>query len=336
MQTNTMFDTAAPACQKRSLQRLRQSPAIRHLVQETRIAPAQLVMPFFVSESETKRGRWEAFTNFAIGDLLTPLQGVVDAGVQSILLFGVPDHKTEQGIGAIENNHFLGDAIATIKARHPKLLVMSDVCLCSYATHGHCGVLDETGRFDIALTLERLAQMAVEHARAGVDLVAPSAMQDGMVSAIRSALDDQNLTETGIMSYSTKFASCFYEPFRDTAKSAPAFGDRRTYQLEPGNRQQAIRESVLDDQQGADMLMVKPAGPYLDIIRDIKNAIPNRPLAAYQVSGEYAMIRAAAEAGVLNEARAIEESLLAIRRAGADVIITYFAAQFANAIGNVS
>ncbi len=242
----------------------------------------------------------------------------------AVLLFGVSDHKDEQASAAYDPDAAVQRAVAAVKERVPEMCVITDVCLCAYTSHGHCGVLDDDGRVDNDPSLELLARTAVSHARAGADVVAPSDMMDGRVAAIRSALDADGLTGTAILSYAAKYASAFYGPFRDAAGSSPGFGDRSGYQMDPANGREAVRETLLDVAEGADMVMVKPAATYLDVIRDVRDAT-GLPLAAYHVSGEYAMITAAAERGWLDERRAALETLTAITRAGADLVITYYA-----------
>jgi len=250
--------------------------------------------------------------------------GLAELGVRSVLLFGIPDEKDEHGSGAWDPAGPVPRAITEIKRRDSTVTVIADVCLCEYTSHGHCGVLDERYAVVNDATLALLARAAVTYADAGADIVAPSAMMDGQVAAIRSALDDAGHTDVAILAYAVKYASAFYGPFRDAAQSAPAFGDRRAYQMAPPNAREALREAKLDEDEGADMLMVKPAGPYLDIIHRVREST-DLPLAAYQVSGEYAMLKAAAERGWIDEPRAAMESLLGIRRAGADLVITYYA-----------
>jgi porphobilinogen synthase len=241
-----------------------------------------------------------------------------------VLLFGIPDEKDENGSGAWDSDGPVPRAIAEIKRRDSAVTVIADVCLCEYTSHGHCGVLDERHAVANDATLPLLARAAVAYADAGADVVAPSAMMDGQVAAIRAALDDAGHADVAILAYAVKYASAFYGPFRDAAQSAPSFGDRRAYQMAPPNAREALREAKLDEEEGADMLMVKPAGPYLDILHRVREAT-DLPLAAYQVSGEYAMLKAAAERGWIDEPRAAMESLLGIRRAGADLVITYYA-----------
>jgi porphobilinogen synthase len=247
-----------------------------------------------------------------------------ELGIPAVLLFGLPAAKDEEGSGAWDDEGVIQLATRAIKEAHPDLLVICDLCLCEYTSHGHCGVLRSDGHVDNDATLELLARTAVSQARAGADIIAPSDMMDGRVGAIRAALDDDGLAEMPIMAYSAKFASAFYGPFRIAADSAPAFGDRRGYQMDPANGDEAVREALLDVEEGADLLIVKPALPYLDVIRRVKDAT-SMPLAAYNVSGEYSMLKAAAAAGYLDERTAVLEALTSIRRAGADIVITYHA-----------
>jgi porphobilinogen synthase len=245
-------------------------------------------------------------------------------GIPAVLLFGIPAEKDEQASGAYDDEGVVQLAVRAIKEAHPELLVITDVCLCAYTSHGHCGVVLEDGTIDNDISLELLAKTAISHARAGADAVAPSDMMDGRVGALRAQLDSEGHKDLPIVAYSAKFASAFYGPFREAADSAPAFGDRRSYQMDPANSDEAVREALLDVEEGADMVMVKPALPYLDVIRRVKDAT-RVPVAAYNVSGEYAMVKAAAAAGYLDEEATVLESLTAIRRAGADVVITYHA-----------
>jgi porphobilinogen synthase len=257
--------------------------------------------------------------------LAAELDRVAELGIGAVLLFGVPDEKDETGSGAWDPAGPVPRAIEEIKRRHAGVTVIADVCMCEYTSHGHCGVLDrDSGRVANDATLALLARAATAYADAGADIVAPSAMMDGQVAAIRSGLEAAGHEDVAILAYAVKYASAFYGPFRDAAQSAPAFGDRRAYQMDPANAREALREAALDEREGADMLMVKPAGPYLDIIQRVR-AASSLPLAAYQVSGEYAMLKAAAERGWIDESRAALESLTGIRRAGADLIITYYA-----------
>jgi porphobilinogen synthase len=260
----------------------------------------------------------------SISEAVAEAGEAVALGLPAVLLFGIPAEKDPEGSGAWDDEGIVQLATRAIKDAHPDLLVMTDVCLCEYTDHGHCGLLRADGSVDNDSSVELLARTAVSQARAGADLVAPSDMMDGRVGAIRTALDDEGFADTPIVAYSAKFASAFYGPFREAAGSTPAFGDRRAYQMDPGNGDEAVREALLDVNEGADMLIVKPALPYLDVVRRIKDAT-NLPLAAYHVSGEYAMVKAAAAAGMLDERTAVLETLTAIRRAGADIVITYHA-----------
>ena len=308
--------------------RLRRSAQLREALGETTLRTAQLVHPLFVRDGSG--GDWPIASMPGHAQLtvdrLDAELGEIDAlGIRSVLLFGIPDAKDASGSGAWNPSGPVPRAIAAIKQRSPSLVVIADVCLCEYTSHGHCGLLDdETGAVSNDATLALLAQAAVAYADAGADIVAPSAMMDGQVAAIRAGLDDAGHTDVAILAYAVKYASAFYGPFREAAQSAPAFGDRRAYQMYAGNAREALREARLDEEEGADMLMVKPAGPYLDIIQRVR-AETELPLAAYQVSGEYAMLKAAAERGWIDEPRAAMESLLGIRRAGADLVITYYA-----------
>jgi len=308
--------------------RLRRTAQLREALGETTLRAAQLVHPLFVREGSG--GDWPIASMPGHAQLtvdrLDAELGEIDAlGIRSVLLFGIPDAKDPSGSGAWNPSGPVPRAIAAIKRRSPSLVVIADVCLCEYTSHGHCGLLDDvTGAVSNDATLTLLAQAAAAYADAGADIVAPSAMMDGQVAAIRAGLDDAGHTDAAILAYAVKYASAFYGPFREAAQSAPTFGDRRAYQMHAGNAREALREARLDEEEGADMLMVKPAGPYLDIIQRVR-AETDLPLAAYQVSGEYAMLKAAAERGWIDEPRAAMESLLGIRRAGADLVITYYA-----------
>ncbi len=313
------------------LRRLRATHALRGLVRETRLEPADFVLPMFVAHGIDRREPIPAMPGV---DRLSIQHAVAEAGeaaalgIPAVLLFGLPAEKDDVGSGAWDAEGVVQLAVRAIKEAHPELLVVTDVCLCEYTSHGHCGVVRQDGSIDNDASLELIARTAVSHARAGADLVAPSDMMDGRIGAVRAALDEEGCSETPILAYSAKFASAFYGPFREAADSAPAFGDRRSYQMDPGNGGEAVREALLDVEEGADILMVKPALPYLDLVRRIKDAT-GLPLAAYNVSGEYAMLKAAAAAGYLDERAAVLESLTAIRRAGADIIITYHAKEAA-------
>jgi porphobilinogen synthase len=309
------------------MRRLRGSGLLRDMVRETELTPSHLVQPLFVELGTDSRTPIEAMPGverLSISHAVEEAGAVKELGVPALLLFGVPAEKDDQGSGAYDDEGVVQLAVRAIKEAHPDLLVITDVCLCAYTSHGHCGVVRPDGTIDNDVTLELLAQTAISHARAGADAVAPSDMMDGRVGALRAQLDAEDLKETPIVAYSAKFASAFYGPFREAADSAPAFGDRRTYQLDPANADEAVREALLDAEEGADVLMVKPALPYLDVIRRVKDAT-RLPLAAYNVSGEYAMIKAAAAAGQLDERAAVLEALASIRRAGADIVISYHA-----------
>jgi porphobilinogen synthase len=309
------------------LRRLRATRALRGLVRETRLAPADLVYPMFVAHGIDRREPIAAMPGV---DRLSIAHAVAEAGeaaalgIPAVLLFGIPLSKDEEGSEAWDEEGVIQLATRAIKDSHPDLLVIADLCLCEYTSHGHCGVVRTDGRIDNDATLELLSRTAVSQARAGADIIAPSDMMDGRVGAIRAALDDDGLVETPILAYSAKFASAFYGPFREAAGSTPAFGDRRSYQMDPANGDEALREALLDVDEGADIVMVKPALPYLDVIRRIKQET-TVPVAAYNVSGEYAMVKAAAAAGYLDERAATLEALTSIRRAGADIVITYHA-----------
>ena len=307
--------------------RLRRTAALRDALGETTLRAAQLVHPLFVRDgfaAEWPIASMPGHAQRTVDRLDSEVAGLAELGVRSVLLFGIPDEKDEHGSGAWDPAGPVPRAITEIKRRDSTVTVIADVCLCEYTSHGHCGVLDERHAVVNDATLPLLARAAVTYADAGADIVAPSAMMDGQVAAIRSALDDAGHTDVAILAYAVKYASAFYGPFRDAAQSAPAFGDRRAYQMAPPNAREALREAKLDEDEGADMLMVKPAGPYLDIIHRVREST-DLPLAAYQVSGEYAMLKAAADRGWIDEPRAAMESLLGIRRAGADLVITYYA-----------
>jgi porphobilinogen synthase len=309
------------------LRRLRQTPVLRDLVRETRLDPVDFVMPLFVEAGLDGRSAIEAMPGverLSISAAVDEAGEVAALGIPAVLLFGIPDHKDEEGTGAYDDEGIVQLATRAIKQAHPDLLVMTDVCLCEYTSHGHCGLLRSDGSVDNDSSVDLIARTAVSQARAGADVVAPSDMMDGRIGAVRAALDEEGLTDTPIVAYSAKFASAFYGPFREAADSTPAFGDRRAYQMDPANGDEAVREALLDVQEGADVVMVKPALPYLDVIRRVKEST-NLPVAAYNVSGEYAMIKAASAAGMLDERAAVLEALTSIRRAGADIVITYHA-----------
>ena len=313
--------------------RLRRTPALRALVRETLLAPSQLVLPLFVRAGKGLRqpvSSMPGVSQTSVDEMLRDAEAAAKAGVGGVLLFGIPEVKDATGSGAWDDEGAVQQAVRALKQELPQLVVITDVCLCEYTDHGHCGVL-ANGDVDNDKTLELLAREAVSHARAGADIVAPSDMMDGRVGAIRSALDGEGFTGTAILSYAAKFASAYYGPFREAAESAPQSGDRRGYQMDVANADEALREVWQDIEEGADMVMVKPAGPFLDLVSRVKLET-GYPLAAYQVSGEFAMIHAAAERGWIDRERAMMESLVGIRRAGADVVITYFAVEAAKVL----
>ncbi len=308
------------------MRRLRRTPTIRRMLRETTLKVDDLIYPLFVIAGENVKnpiGSMPGCFQLSIGNLLPEVREVAELGIPAVLLFGIPAHKDSAATAAYDAEGVVQLAVRAIKDEFPDLLVITDVCLCEYMDHGHCGVVQD-GEVLNDVTLELLAKMAVTHAEAGADIVAPSDMMDGRVAAIRTSLDDEGLYDTAIMAYSAKFASAFYGPFREAAESAPAFGDRKTYQMDPPNGEEAVREALLDIEEGADIIMVKPALPYLDVVHAVKQET-KFPLAAYNVSGEYAMIKAAAANGWLDEERAVMEALIGIKRAGADLIITYHA-----------
>src|SRR5438105_4608317 len=309
------------------MRRLRASANLRGLVRETELSPARLVLPLFVSETASARepiATMPGVDRLSISVAAAEAEQAAALGLAAVMLFGVPAEKDEHGSGAWDEEGVVQLAAREIKRARPELLVITDVCLCEYTSHGHCGVLGDEGEVDNDATLELLARTAVSHARAGADLVAPSDMMDGRVGALRRELDADGFSGTPILAYSAKFASAFYGPFREAAGSVPAFGDRRAYQMDPANGHEAVREALLDVQEGADMVMVKPALGYGDVITAVK-AATRLPVAAYNVSGEYAMVKAAAAAGYLEERATVIEILTSLRRAGAEVIITYHA-----------
>jgi porphobilinogen synthase len=309
------------------LRRLRATRALRGLVRETRLDPADLIYPMFVAHGIDRRepiATMPGIDRLSIAHAVGEAADAAALGIPAVLLFGLPASKDAEGSGAWDDEGVVQLATRAIKEAHPELLVISDLCLCEYTSHGHCGVLRPDGGVDNDATVELLARTAVSQARAGADVIAPSDMMDGRVGSIRAALDEEGFAETPILAYSAKFASAFYGPFREAADSAPAFGDRRAYQMDPANASEAVREARLDVEEGADILMVKPALPYLDVIRRVKDET-GMPVAAYNVSGEYAMIKAAAAADYLDERTAVLEALTSIRRAGADIVITYHA-----------
>jgi porphobilinogen synthase len=305
------------------LRRLRSSGALRSLVRETRLDLDSLVYPLFVGPTTQPNEALPALGRFSVDDLVAEAEELRGLGVPAVILFGIPDEKDEQGSGAWDDDGVVQRALRALRASAPGLVLVTDVCLCEYTSHGHCGVLEGEEVANDA-TIELLARTAVSHVEAGADAVAPSDMMDGRVGAIRGALDDAGLGATPIVSYAAKYASAFYGPFREAAESAPAFGDRRGYQMDPANLREALRECELDVAEGADMLMVKPALPNLDVIHAVRERF-DLPVAAYNVSGEYAMVKAAAASGWMDERQAALESLTAIKRAGADVVVTYWA-----------
>ncbi|HWZ60053.1 MAG TPA: porphobilinogen synthase [Gemmatimonadaceae bacterium] len=306
--------------------RLRRTAPLRRLVRETHLEPGQLVLPLFVRSGVELRvpvGSMPGVAQTSVDEMLRDASAAAEAGVGGVILFGIPDEKDDVGSGAWDEHGSVQQGVRALKREFPELVVITDVCMCEYTSHGHCGVL-VGDTVDNDATLPLLARAAVSHAAAGADIVAPSDMMDGRVGAIRAALDGAGYGDTAILSYAAKYASAFYGPFREAAESTPQVGDRRGYQMDPANSDEALREVALDLDEGADAIMVKPAGPYLDIVRRVKDAT-GYPVAAYQVSGEYAMMRAAVERGWLDGERAMMESLIGIRRAGADCILTYFA-----------
>jgi porphobilinogen synthase len=309
------------------MRRNRRTEGLRRLAQETVLTPADFILPLFIVPGKRRREAVSAMPGVEriSADLLARRAEAIRSS--AVMIFGVPDaaDKDARASAAVHEDSLVPVAVRALKARRPDLIVITDICLCGYTSHGHCGIVaDATGEVDNDATLEVLTGMAKAHATAGADMVAPSAMADGQVRAIRDALDTGGLRHTGIMSYAAKFASSFYGPFREAAHSAPAFGDRRSYQLPPANRREAVRDALMDEAEGADWLMVKPAMPYLDVLAELRTAT-RRPIAAYQVSGEYAMLKFAGAASALDEKAAALEAALCIRRAGADAIITYFA-----------
>jgi porphobilinogen synthase len=310
--------------------RLRRTAQLRNLVRETHLSPSQLVLPVFLRDGKQIRrsvGSMPGVNQTSVDEMLRDAEAAAKAKVGGIILFGVPETKDSTGSSAWDENGAVQNGVRALKKEIPELVVITDVCMCEYTDHGHCGVL-KNGDVDNDATLGLLSRTALSHARAGADIVAPSDMMDGRVRSIRSSLDEAGFSEVSILSYAAKYASAYYGPFREAAESAPQTGDRRGYQMDPGNAQEAMREVLADIEEGADAVMVKPAGPYLDIVSRVKSET-GYPVAAYQVSGEYAMICAAADRGWIEKDRVMMESLLGIRRAGADVIVTYFATEAA-------
>jgi len=314
------------------MRRLRRTSTLRGLVRETELSASHLIQPIFVVAGEgvsEEIPTMPGISRYSINNLTEEAGEIAAAGIGAVIVFGIPGAKDEVGSGAYDEEGIVQMAVRALKEAHPDLTVITDVCLCEYTSHGHCGVFREGGtEVDNDLSVELLAKTAISHADAGADAVAPSDMMDGRIGSIRFQLDEEGHPDVPIIAYSAKYASSFYEPFRVAAESTPEFGDRRGYQMDPANAAEAVRESLLDLEEGADMLMVKPALPYLDVVRRVKEAT-GAPLAAYQVGGEYAMLKAAVQQGWLDERAAVLETLTAIRRAGADAIITYYAKEAA-------
>ncbi len=313
--------------------RLRRTESLRALVRETRLHSDNFVLPLFACPGKGVRKEISSMPgvhNLSIDEIAREAAEAEQMGIKSVILFGLPESKDEQGSGAFHKNGIVQQAVRAIRESAPQLAIMTDTCLCEYTSHGHCGVVSD-GEVVNDASLELLARTAVSQAEAGADVVAPSAMMDGQVGAIREALDDAGFEQVAILAYAIKYASAFYGPFREAAESAPAFGDRRAYQMDSANVREAMREAELDEAEGADMLMVKPATVYLDVLRAVRENF-DLPLAAYHVSGEYAMIKAAARNGWIDEQRAMIETLTSIKRAGADIIVTYFAREAARVL----
>ena len=310
--------------------RLRKTENIRRLVRETKLSVDDFIYPLFIEEGqniETEIASMPGIKRYSLDRISKELDEVVALNIPAVLLFGIPAKKDDEGTETWNDSGIIQQAIRFIKQHYPDLYVITDVCFCEYTSHGHCGIIHDND-VDNDATLVNIAKQVISHAKAGVDMVAPSGMMDGTVTMIRESLDSAGYPNLPIMGYSVKYASAFYGPFRDAADSAPSFGDRRTYQMDPANRDEALREATFDDAEGADILMVKPALSYLDIIRDLKNNF-DRPIACYNVSGEYAMVKAAAGKGWIDGEKVMLESLLSMKRAGADIIITYFAKEAA-------
>ncbi len=310
--------------------RLRKTENIRRLVRETTLSIDDLIYPLFIEEGsaiETEIVSMPGIKRFSLDRISTELEEIVSLNIPAVLLFGIPSKKDDEGTETWNEDGVIQQAIRFIKKKYPKLYVITDVCFCEYTSHGHCGIIRDND-VDNDTTLVNIAKQAISHAKAGADMIAPSGMMDGTIAMVRESLDNIGFVDVPIMAYSVKYASSYYGPFRDAVDSAPSFGDRRTYQMDVANRDEAIRKATFDDQEGADILMVKPALSYLDIIRDLKNNF-DRPIACYNVSGEYAMIKAAGEKGWIDEEKVLLESLLSMKRAGADIIITYFAKEAA-------
>jgi porphobilinogen synthase len=318
--------------------RLRRSPALRNLVRQTQLSAHDFILPLFVSEKVEQRravASMPGVFQLSLKEIVDEAQRVQDLGLQAVLLFGVPEQKDEQARAAYAEDGIVQKTVRAIKSKCPNLVAITDVCLCEYMSHGHCGVTRIDGDHFHVLndeTVELLVKTALSHAAAGADMVAPSDMMDGRIGAIRQALDAAGFDQTGIMSYAAKFASAFYGPFRDAAESPPQFGDRRSYQMDYANAEEALREVALDIDEGADIVMVKPALPYIDILWRVRERF-GKPTAVYHVSGEYAMVKAAAEKGIVEERAAVLEIMTALKRAGADIIVTYWARELAKWVG---
>ena len=312
--------------------RKRIHPVLRDLLQETRLSVNDFIYPLFAKSGvgiKEEVGSMPGVFQMSIDEIVKECDALKELGIYAIILFGIPDVKDSVGSDAMCEHGIITQTVRAVKAAHPEMFVVTDLCFCEYTDHGHCGVLDPVlHTVDNDITLDNLARQAVVHAKAGVDMIAPSGMMDGMITAIRGGLDNAGFVNLPVMSYSTKFASAYYGPFRDVAESSPSFGDRRSYQMNPANRNEAIAESIEDEKEGADILMVKPALAYLDIVRDVKNNT-TLPLAVYNVSGEYSMLKMAGRAGVIDYDKVMMETLMAFKRAGADIIITYHAKEAA-------
>jgi|TARA_B100000497_G_scaffold115216_1_gene138521 porphobilinogen synthase len=311
--------------------RLRKTENIRRLVRENKLTTDDLIFPLFIEEGENIESEIKSMPGikrFSLDKISTELDEVTSLNIPAVLLFGIPSRKDDVGTETWNDDGIVQQAIRFIKKNYPRLYVITDVCFCEYTIHGHCGILNDYNDVDNDATLINLSKQAISHAKAGADMLAPSGMIDGSIIKIREALDNTGYYDLPIMGYSVKYSSAFYGPFRDAADSTPTFGDRKTYQMDPANRDEAMREAAFDDLEGADILMVKPALSYLDIVRDLKNNY-DRPIACYNVSGEYAMIKAAGDKGWIDEEKVMMESLLSMKRAGADIIITYFAKEVA-------
>jgi porphobilinogen synthase len=332
MADSQTLDTLRAHAGARRPRRLRRTAALRDLVRETRLAPDDLVYPFFVVPGDGVRkpiSSMPGIDQISVDALAGEARDLGALGIKAVLLFGIPSAKDPLGLESFAEDGVVQQAIRALKDTSPELVVMTDVCLCEYTDHGHCGLVDDTGEVLNDETLEILGRIAVSHAEAGADVVAPSGMLDGMVAAIRAALDGESLERVAILSYAVKYASALYGPFREAAEGAPQFGDRRSHQMDPANAREALREVALDVEQGADVLLVKPAIGYLDVVARVSERFPELPLAAYNVSGEYAMVKAAAANDWLDERAVVLELLTGIRRAGADLVVTYHAKEAA-------